>query len=279
MPDPEPGGTGRLETSLRATRDKGGKLLVPYVTGGLTGWEDVAAAVADAGADALEIGIPFSDPVMDGPTIQEASQRALAGGATPAGVIDAIGRLDVGVPLTVMTYYNLAFHAGHERFAAALAGAGVVGAILADLPLEEVGPWALAADEAGIETILLAAPTATDDRLRRIAERSRGFVYAIGRLGVTGERTELGGAAIDIARRLKAITDKPVLVGVGVSTAAQAAEASSVADGVIVGSALVRRLLAGEGPDGAAALVSELRAALDQIGGQRSGASSRTVGK
>jgi len=187
--------TGRLEAHLRARRADGHKLLVPYVTGGLDGWEDAIRAAAANGADAIEVGIPFSDPVMDGPVIQAASQRALDAGATPVSVLDGIRRLDVGVPLAVMTYYNLCFHAGHERWAASLADAGVSGCILPDLPLEEVGPWAEAADTAGVETVLLAAPTAPDERLPRICARSRGFVYAVGLLGVTGERDRLAAFA------------------------------------------------------------------------------------
>jgi tryptophan synthase alpha chain len=261
---PETLATGPLEALLRERRAAGRKLLVPYVTGGLSGWERVVEAVAAAGADAVEIGIPFSDPVMDGPTIQEASVRALDAGATPQGVISATGRLETGgVPLVVMTYYNAVHSHGHERFAALLADAGIAGAIVPDLPLEEVGEWAAAADAVGVETVLLAAPTASDERLARVCARSRGWVYGVGVVGVTGERTELARSALDMARRLKAVTDVPVLIGVGVSTPDQASELAQVADGVIVGSALVRRLLDGGGPEAAAAFVSELRAGLD----------------
>jgi tryptophan synthase alpha chain len=258
--------TGRLEARLRLARDAGRKLLVPYVTGGLPGWERAVEAVADAGADAIEVGIPFSDPVMDGPTIQAASERALAAGATPQGIVDAIRALDLGdVPPVVMTYYNTVHRYGHERFASSLARAGVAGAIVPDLPLEEIDPWAAAADEVGIETILLAAPTASDERLARICIRSRGWVYAVGLLGVTGERAELARSALDIAGRLKSLTDKPVLVGIGVSNADQAAAVAAVADGVIVGSALVRRLLDGGGAEAAAAFVADLRTGLDGV--------------
>ena len=255
---------GALESHLRARREAGHKLLVPYVTGGYDDeWLDVVRAVADAGADAIEVGIPFSDPVMDGPVIQEASEMALRRGTTPQSILTQLAVLDAGVPLAVMLYYNTVFHMGHERFAHELVTAGVAGAIVPDCPLEEIGPWAEAADVAGVETVMLAAPTAPDERLPRICERARGFVYAVGLLGVTGERDALAASATIIAGRVKAVTDKPVLIGVGVGTADQAVEASTVADGVVVGTALVRRLLEGAGPEGAAAFVGELRSALD----------------
>jgi tryptophan synthase alpha chain len=256
-----------LEPYLRSRRDAGRKLLVPYVTGGLgQAWLDVVRAVVAAGADAVEIGIPFSDPVMDGLTIQEASQRALDLGATPEGIVADAARLDVDVPLAVMTYTNPVAHAGFRRFAAMLAGAGIAGAILPDLPLDELDGWADAADAAGVETVLLAAPTTPDDRLRAICARSRGFVYGVSLMGVTGERAHLASQAAEMGRRTKAVTDLPVLLGVGISNAEQAVEASRHADGVVVGSALVARLLRGEGPEGAYALVAELRAALDDDG-------------
>jgi tryptophan synthase alpha chain len=253
-----------LEGALRGARDGGRKLLVPYLTGGLgADWIDAVRAAADAGADAIEIGIPFSDPVMDGPVIQQASERALAGGATPQSILTALRDHDAGVPLAVMTYYNICFRMGHRRFAAALVEAGVAGAILPDLPLEEVDPWAAAAGDAGVETVMLAAPTAPDERLPRICARARGFVYAVGLLGVTGERTSLAASATVIARRLKAVTDLPVLIGVGVSNAEQAVEACEVADGVVIGTSVVRRMLEGEGPAGVGAYVAEVRKALD----------------
>src|SRR5437868_880807 len=259
--------TLRLETHLRARRDAGRKLLVPYVTGGLgPQWLDVLRAMAAAGADAIEVGIPFSDPVMDGPTIQEASKQALDRGTTPASVVSALGEVDAGVPLAVMTYYNIVFRGGHRRFARSLVDHGVAGAIVPDLPLDEFGDWARAADDAGVETILLAAPTTPDDRLAEICARCRGWVYGVGLMGVTGERSSLATSAATMAKRLKAVTDLPVLIGVGVSTPEQAVEVCAEADGVIVGSALVRRLLDGGGPEAAAAFVGELRAGLDRVG-------------
>jgi tryptophan synthase alpha chain len=254
--------TGVLETALRRQRAAGRKLLVPYITGGLAGWQQAVRAVTAAGADAIEIGLPFSDPVMDGPVIQLASQMALEGGATPVSILDEVRDLDVGIPLAVMTYYNTVHHAGHERFAHQLLTAGITAALVPDLPLEESGPWCAAADEAGIETVMFAAPTAPDDRLPRIAARARGFVYSVGLLGVTGERNELAATAATLARRLKAITDVPVLIGVGVSNAAQAHQAVQVADGVVLGASVVRRLL-DDGPDAAGDYIAEVRAAID----------------
>jgi tryptophan synthase alpha chain len=253
---------GRMEDEFRAKRESGRKLLVPYITGGYPGWQDAIRACAANGADAVEIGIPFSDPVMDGPVIQQASQAALEGGITPAAILDEVPDLDVDIPLVVMTYYNLVHHPGPIRFASDLARAGISAAILPDLPLEESGPWCAAADAAGIETIMLAAPTAPDDRLPRVAARARGFLYSVGLLGVTGERASLAETATDLAARLKAITDVPVLVGVGVSDAAQAYQATRVADGVIQGASVVRRLME-SGPDAVGDYVAEVRDAID----------------
>jgi tryptophan synthase alpha chain len=254
--------TGELETALRRQRDAGRKLLVPYITGGLKDWQAAVRAVVAAGADAIEIGLPFSDPVMDGPVIQQASQMALEGGATPVSILDEVRDLDVGIPLAVMCYYNTVHHAGHERFAHQLSAAGICAALVPDLPLEESGPWCAAADNAGIETVMFAAPTAPDERLPQIAARARGFLYSVGLLGVTGERDQLATTAASLARRLKAITDVPVLIGVGVSNAAQARQAVEVADGVILGASVVRRIL-DEGPDAAGDYIAEVRAAID----------------
>jgi tryptophan synthase alpha chain len=253
-----------LETHLRDRRATGHKLLVPYVTGGLgAGWLDVVRAVVDAGADAVEIGIPFSDPVMDGRTIQEASQRALDIGATPSGVVADAAGLDVDVPLVVMTYYNPVQHTGLQRFASMLTGAGIDAAIIPDLPLDELNGWGSCADATGVETVLLAAPTTPDDRLDAICARSRGFVYGVALMGVTGARDRLAANALEMGRRCKAATDRPVLIGVGISTPEQAVAAAAAADGVIVGSALIARLLRGGGPDEAHEFIGSLRAALD----------------
>jgi tryptophan synthase alpha chain len=255
---------GRLESSLVARRDAGHKLLVPYVTGGMDDqWLLTVEALAGSGADAIEVGLPFSDPMIDGPTIQEASMRALERGSTPDGILADLSRIDVGVPLVVMTYYNLVFRAGHDRMAGLMAESGVTGAIVPDLPLEELDPWSEAAGAAGVDTVLLVAPSTPPDRVRAVCERSRGFVYAVGRMGVTGEQAELAASARTVAERVRGVASLPVCVGIGVSTPEQAVDVCEVADGVVVGSALVRRLLEGAGPDGAAEFVSSLRRALD----------------
>lgn len=196
--------------------------------------------------------------------IQQANDRALAAGATPAGILDELSRADVGVPLAVMTYVNLVFRFGYDRFARSLLEAGVTGAILPDLPLDEAGEWCEVADAVGIDTVMLAAPTASDERLRRVAARSRGFLYAVGLVGITGERESLAATAKVIAARAKEVTDLPVLVGVGVSTPEQAVDVCEVADGVVVGSAFVRRALETGSSEAVGDLVGEFREALER---------------
>jgi tryptophan synthase alpha chain len=255
---------GTLESALRARRAEGHKLLIPYLMAGMTAdWLEAAHAIVAAGADALEIGIPFSDPMIDGPVIQEAAIAALARGTTPYRVLDALTGADLGVPLIVMTSYNLVFRAGERRMARSLAAAGVSAAILPDLPLEELEPWATEAAAAGIETVLLVAPSTPPDRTAQLCARARGFVYATARMGVTGERAELGPESEAVVKKIRPHTDRPVCVGIGVSSGAQAAQVCASADGVIVGSAVVRRLLDGKGPDAAATFVGELRRAID----------------
>ena len=253
-----------LATALADHRAAGRKLLVPYVTGGMDDqWLVTVEALAGAGADAIEIGLPFSDPMIDGPTVQAASLAALERGTTPAGVLADLGRISPGVPLVVMTYYNLVIRTGHRRMASSLAASGVTGAIVPDLPLEEVGPWADAADAAGVATVLLVAPSTPDERMAAIVERCRGFVYTVGRMGVTGEQRQLAGTALDVAARVKAATSLPVCVGIGISDADQARQVCEVADVVIVGSALVRRLLEGGGVEAAVDFIGGIRRAID----------------
>ena len=254
---------GILEAALQAKVAAGRKCLVPYIMGGCEGWLEAVQAAAAAGADAVEVGLPFSDPVMDGPVIQQAGDLALSRGATPESIMAEAAGAQLEVPLLAMTYYNLAFHHGLERFAGSLKSAGFAAAILADLPIDEADPWSQAAGAAELETVFLAAPTSSPERCRQIAARSQGFIYAVGLLGVTGEREQLAASATVIAQRLKQTTSKPVLVGVGISTPQNAVKAAEVADGVVVGSALVRILLETGSPDAIGEAVGGFRQALD----------------
>jgi tryptophan synthase alpha chain len=261
-----------LEATLQATKANGRKSLVVYLTAGLPGWQRALEAAAVGGADAIEVGIPFSDPIMDGPVIQRASAEALRRLATPDGLLAELASVDAPVALAVMTYVNLVLHAGFERFAGWCEAAGVTGTILPDLPLEECGSWRAVAATHGIANVLLAAPSSPPDRLVSIARASEGFVYAVGLMGVTGERRDVASSGLELASRLQAITDKPVLVGVGISSGAQAARVSRVADGVIVGSAVVRRMLEGASAEEVGAFVAELRSALDECSEQEASA-------
>ncbi len=254
-----------IETTLRSVRAAGRKILVTYVTGGMgSDWLPALEAMVAAGADLVEIGIPFSDPVMDGPTIQEASNRALCAGANPVSILDAVGRTHVAVPLVAMTYYNLISRAGHLRFSHMLTAGGVRGALVPDIPLEESVDWEREAGEAGVETVLLAAPITPDDRLVELCRRSRGFVYGVNLMGVTGERGSLANSASVLAKRLKSVTDLPVVMGFGVSNPEQAVAAAAEADGVVVASALMRLLLDGGGPAAVGDAVAAMRTALDR---------------
>jgi tryptophan synthase alpha chain len=252
-----------VTTSLLTRVAHGRKALVPYVTGGITAdWTDYLLAAEAAGADAIEIGLPFSDPMLDGPTIQEASDQALARGATVASILDDLSAVTVGVPLVVMTYANLVMRAGPADFCARLARAGVAGLLVSDLPVDEVAEVELAAEAAGLALILLVAPVTTDERLAEIAGRASGYLYAISVMGTTGERTTVADSVDVLARRVKAVSDLPVLAGFGISGPEQAAAACRVADGVVVGSALMRRILDGATPGELAVDIAAMRSAL-----------------
>ncbi|MEU4694490.1 tryptophan synthase subunit alpha [Actinoplanes sp. NPDC023714] len=242
------------------------KRLVPYVTGGIgTEWTRYLVEYERAGATAIEIGLPFSDPILDGPTIQEASDRALSRGATVSSVLSDISDISVGVPLIAMTYYNLILHRGASPFCRDLADAGVSGLIVPDLPIDEASPLLRAAEEHGVDLTLLAAPTTTPDRLAEIAARSRGWIYAISVMGTTGERDHVAEDGIRLARDLRQLTDKPVLLAFGISRPEHAVAAAEVSDGVVIGAALMRRILDGGGPEEMGAVLGEFREALDTV--------------
>ncbi|MEV6924727.1 tryptophan synthase subunit alpha [Dactylosporangium sp. NPDC051485] len=234
------------------------KLLMPYITAGITpDWTSYVQAFASAGADMVEIGLPFSDPTLDGPTIQEATSVALARGVTLDSICRDMSELSVEIPLIASTYANLVIRQGAGTFCRHIRHAGFDGLIVPDLPLEECAEVA-----EHIDLVLLASPATSDARLAEIGRRSKRFVYAVTVMGTTGERAELAASAGALAERLKVRTELPVLLGFGISTPAQAAEAAGLADGVVVGAAVMRRVLDGAGPAEAGAYVRELKAAM-----------------
>jgi tryptophan synthase alpha chain len=241
--------------------------LMPYLMGGfpdLDASRRIGESAAAAGADIIELGIPFSDPLADGPVIHDAATRALAGGASVGAVLDIAAALAPLLPVVVMTYVNVLLAPGLERFFARLGECGVSGLIVPDLPLEESGEIAAAAASAAVALVPLVAPTTPPERLAQICARAQGFVYVVSLTGTTGERTGRAAPVEPLLARVHAHAHVPVALGFGISTPAQAAAAAAAgADGVIVGSRLVRA--AGEAQDPAAAvgsLVAELAAAL-----------------
>ena len=233
---------------LQRCAEQGRPALIAYLPVGYPTVEGSIAAmraVVESGADIVEVGVPYSDPVMDGPVIQEAAETALARGVRVDDVFAAVAavRESGGTPV-VMSYYNIVLHRGVDRFASDLAAAGGAGLITPDLIPDEAGDWIEASDAYDLDRIFLVAPSSTPERLAAVTSACRGFVYAASTMGVTGVRSEVGGAAADLVGRVRAVTDLPVCVGLGVSTGDQAAAVGAFADGVIVGSALVRALKA-----------------------------------
>jgi tryptophan synthase alpha chain len=261
-------GPRSLDAAFKAGKAEGRALLMPFLVCGYPSADGFLASVeaaGNAGADVLEIGIPFSDPIMDGPVIAAAANEVLSRGFSVDDAFSLLGRAATvfGRPMVAMTYYNLLMHRGLGDFAAAAANAGVSGVIVPDLSVEESAPWSLAAESAGVATIFIAAPTSTEERLRAISMASEGFVYAASTLGVTGVREDMSSRAQALVTAIRAVTAKPVAVGIGVSTPDHAREVAAYADGVIVGTALVSAI--GEAADPAAAttvLVAALRAAV-----------------
>jgi tryptophan synthase alpha chain len=237
----------RIGDRFAALRRDGRKAFVGFITAGDPSLErtaDAAVELEQAGVDVLELGVPFSDPLADGPVIQRASERALRRGVTLARVLELVAtiRRRSELPLLLFSYLNPLVRFGLKRMADQARDSGADGVLVTDLPPEEAGEWLATARPAGLDTVFLASPTSPEARLRRVAEASRGFVYAISRTGVTGERDSLSEDARPLVTRLKALTDEPVAVGFGISKPEQVASVASVADGVVVGSALVRFL-------------------------------------
>jgi len=237
----------RIARRFASLAADGRKAFIAFVTAGdpsLDRTVEIALELEKAGVDILELGVPFSDPLADGPVIQRASERALARGTGVAAVLDAVRRIrgQSELPLLLFSYMNPLLRYGLDRLAGDAVAAGVDGVLVTDLPPEEAGEWMSCARRAGLDTIFLAAPTSPDARLRRVAESSSGFVYAVSRTGVTGERDAISGDAAGVVGRLRAFTSLPIALGFGISTPAQVRAASAVADGVVVGSAIVRFL-------------------------------------
>lgn len=233
----------RIRKKFEELRKKGEKALIPYITGGYPSYESckkIIEAMALAGADIVEIGIPFSDPLADGPTIQKASQIALSQGVTTQDIFNLVSdlRKSTDIPIVLMTYYNLFYRYGLEKFANEALKAEVDGVIIPDLPPEESSDW-LKVSKNKLETIFLIAPTSTDDRIEKIVSLSQGFIYCVSLTGVTGARGSLPSDLGGFIQRVRLKTDKYLAVGFGVSEPEQAKLVASIADGVIIGSALI----------------------------------------
>lgn len=247
----------RLPQTFARLKDANEGALVTFITAGdpsLEGTADLVVALANAGSDIVELGIPYSDPQADGPSVQASSQRALDRGITPNTVLQMIRdiRAQSDVPLVLMTSYNIPLKYGLERFARVFAEAGADGAILTDLPPEEAGAWKAAADAQGLTTVFLVAPTSTPERIALIARNTTGFIYCVSRTGVTGAQAELPPDLRKTLARVRQAGDKPICVGFGISRPDHIASVIEIADGAVVGSALVDFLHANAGTPNAA---------------------------
>lgn len=257
----------RLADTTAVLRERGERALVAFVTAGTPSLAELPAildTLADAGADVIELGVPFSDPIADGPTIQASSMRALEAGTNLAGVLAAVRGFE-RVPLLMMGYCNPMLAYGLERLAKDAVAAGISASIVCDVLPEESLEWRRLSREAGLDTVFIAAPTCTDERLRVVCEASSGFVYALSRTGVTGAGTEVSSEAWELVSRLRGQTDLPVYVGFGISTPAHVREVVSFADGAIVGSPIVdwigREWDGGRGREALARYVREMKQA------------------
>jgi len=252
---------------LRAAFPKDRVALMPYLTAGyptLDGAREVGEAYIEAGADVVEIGVPFSDPLADGPTIQATTTKALKNGADLDYCLDLASGMAGRVPVVFLVYYNVVFARGVEEFLESAAEAGLSGIVVPDLPADEVGRFAESCGEYGVGLCPLAAPTSTDERLAWIGELATGFVYCVSVAGVTGARETLPPGAVELLRRARERTEAPVALGFGISTPEAAAEAASEADGVIIGSKLMQLVEEG-GAESAGSWLREVREALSNV--------------
>lgn len=263
---------GQIADTFEKLRRAGRTALMPYVTMGYPHLEsalEIVPAIVAAGADLVELGVPFSDPLADGATIQASGQQALDNGMTLSLCLEQAAALraqGVTTPFILMGYYNPLFRMGVERFADAVAGAGIAGVIVPDLPPEESDDLRSALRSRGLDLVFLLPPTADDERARLVAEHTGGFLYLVSLTGVTGARDRLPPDLESFVARVRAATDLPLAVGFGISTPDQAAQVAAIADGVIVGSALIKAIGAGEDATVAArAFVASLRAGIDRV--------------
>ena len=236
----------RIGKKFRHIAKGGGKAFIPYIMAGdpdLGRTVELVRILEDCGADIIELGVPFSDPLADGPTIQKAAQRALGGGVTLHKVIDLVAdfRKRSEIPLLLMTYYNPIFKYGEERFVHDASEAGVDGIIVPDLPPEEAGNILSFSRKSDFDLIFLVAPTSTEDRIRRVSKSSRGFIYYVSITGITGSKLSMDSSISSHVSKIRSMSGKPVAVGFGISTPEEASEVARFADGVIVGSAIVKR--------------------------------------
>lgn len=254
----------RLAEAFADARAEDRALLIGYMPAGFPTWVDsvsVVTAMVENGVDVVEVGLPYSDPLMDGPVIQAAADQALAQGTTIPDVLRAVAAIaQTGAPTLVMSYWNPIERFGVDRFAKELAAAGGAGVITPDIIPEEAEAWLNATEEAMVDRVFLVAPSSPEARLRAVAHISNGFVYAASTMGVTGTRASVSVDAEELVARTREVTSGPVCVGLGVSTPEQAAEVARYADGVIVGSAFVRLVLESKDPAGATAAVADLAA-------------------
>jgi len=239
--------TSRIQDRFRDLRERSAKGLVAYLTAGDPSLEDTGkllSALDRGGADLIELGVPFSDPLADGPVIQRASERALKAGTTLKKILGALPRWreTVRVPMILFSYYNPVLRYGLEEFARDAARAGADGALVVDMTPEESGPYVRAMREDNLDTVFLASPTSTDRRLQLVAQASTGFLYLISRTGTTGERSDISSSLRPLVERARKFTKLPLAVGFGVSTPAQVREVQAVADAAVVGSALVHAI-------------------------------------
>jgi tryptophan synthase alpha chain len=256
------GNLSLLVDALDRAKQENRAALITYLPAGFPTVDGgIAALVAtlDGGADVVEIGLPFSDPLLDGPVVQAADDIALRGGVRISDVIRTAGEAyrSTGKPVLIMSYWNPVAAYGVERFASELAAAGGAGCVLTDLPVQESAPWRQSAARHSLATVFVVAPSTTDERLREITAAGSGFVYASSLMGVTGSHLAAGAAASSLVRRIRMVSDLPVCVGIGISGAARAAEVAGFADGVIVGSAMVKAIL--DAPDAAIAVAAVRR--------------------